>query len=244
MLVAKPLENMISIRYLFFIRWVFYFTIISIIPIEIFAQDTVTVYQDTLQVIAVPRVEFRKIEPNCVKWEYGFFVGGSGTLYTNKSGASIKNSVGWAFGLEVDYMNIFSKLNVAWAESIVKSEFSNMEAWPDKLPLDLIQFYFALGYRYKLSSKIHIKPMFYITHLGYTTDESIIDFTGINRSANVGYYGIALGFLVDTFIPSFKFLRYELTTGFGHSIDKIDETIFPKYAWNVSIGLLFLFSER
>jgi len=174
-------------------------------------------------------------------WEFGaqlgfiypFFVGSNKDLISN-------NDAGFAFGADVVYRNIFLRVSISGLNATVENSFTLSEEWPQNLPLDATQLLYSVGYKINILEQVYVKPMLSLMQLNYMTDNRVRDYTGIERSTELTYYGICLGLSYN--VPSnFSILsgaELEAAISYFEPFSSTKEKNFAANVINLSIGIL------
>lgn len=194
------------------------------------------------QIIAQDSTETTETNKNTVSdWVLGIQLGSSYPFLLSTSKNLISNEIGFSFGLEVSYKNVFSKINFCSMDSKVKNTFYLTDEWIKNLPLDLVQYQFSLGYRINLYEQFYLKPMLSIMDLNYSTDERVREFTNIKRNTDLGYYGLSAGISYDYFSgsPIISRTDVEIVLSLFEPFDSKKKKVFPDKVVNVSFGILF-----
>ena len=177
-------------------------------------------------------------------WEIGFLLGGSYPFFVGSNKDLISNEGGFAFSADVVYKNIFLRGGISGMNATVENSFTLTEEWSQNLPLDATQFLFSIGYRIITFDHIYIKPMFSLMQLNYTTDDRVREYTGIERSINLSYYGFGFSIaynVLSTFSP-ISSIELEVGINYFEPFNSTMEKNFTANVLNLSFGIL-IFSQ-
>lgn len=169
-------------------------------------------------------------------WHFGFMIGAAGPFLTGESSRLLVSTGDLDYGVCAGYKNLFIRFNIANIETEVKKEFFFVEKWPEKLPLDLIQYFWAVGYKIKISKDFSVDPMAHIVALNYKTDERVKEFTNIDRKVKSSYYGISVALKHNLFPGGLDVISGEIMVGLSKPINK--KEILSEYLINFSAGII------
>ena len=177
-------------------------------------------------------------------WEFGVQLGASYPIFVGSNKDLVSNESGFAFGGDVVYRNIFLRFSISGLDAAVENSFTLSEEWPQNLPLDATQLLYSMGYKINFLEQVYVKPMISIMQLNYRTDDRLKDFTGIERSTELTYYGIGLGLSYNspTNFSIMSSVEVEAVISYFEPFSSTKEKNFTASVINLSFGIL-LFSQ-
>jgi hypothetical protein len=172
-------------------------------------------------------------------WACGFSLGATYPMLTGSARELINTTTGFTWGIEVEYKLVFLKLLFSSPTGKVRKVFELSGTWPNTLPLDIDYFTVGLGYRVNVSRKLSIKPMLTQFDLGLKTDDEVKDFTGIDRSVTLHYYGIAFASILHVYEER-EYDGLEFIVGVGWPFNSTHNPQLANAVWHFSLALLVL----
>ena len=177
---------------------------------------------------------------NQSSWEFGIQLGTSYPFFVGTNKDLISNDGGFAFGGDLVYRNIFLRFNISGMDAIVQNSFTLSEEWPQNLPLDATQLLYSMGFKVNIFEQVFVKPMISLMQLNYRTDDRVKDFTGIERSTELTYYGIGLGlsYKSPTHFAIMCSVELEAVISYFELFSSTKEKNFTANALNLMFGIL------